>query len=102
MIKSFVGILVILSTLVSFSSNSAEPTFDIEKDLLLLNFDLKTDVDDVHTIAALDLILLSDEFKNLNYFLFGVRFLRVALDGPKIQARIVIPIQPKNFKRLVF
>lgn len=68
MIKSFVGILVILSTLVSINSNSAEPTFDIEKDLLLLNFDLKTDVDDVHTIAALDLILQADEFKNLNYF----------------------------------
>lgn len=68
MIKSFVGILVILTTLVSFSSNSAEPIFDIEKDLLLLNFDLKTDVDDVHTIAALDLILKSKAFKKLNYY----------------------------------
>jgi len=68
MIKSFVGILVILTTLASFNSNSAEPKFDMKKDLLLLNFDLKTDVDDVHTIAALDLILQADEFKNLNYF----------------------------------
>ncbi|XQW86484.1 hypothetical protein ACOYR1_07100 [Thalassotalea piscium] len=68
MIKSFVGILVILTTLVAFNSNSAEPTFDMKKDLLLLNFDLKTDVDDVHTIAALDLILQADEFKNLNYY----------------------------------
>ena len=68
MIKSFVGILVILTTLASFNSNSAEPKFNMKKDLLLLNFDLKTDVDDVHTIAALDLILQADEFKSLNYF----------------------------------
>lgn len=68
MIKSFVGILVILTTLVSFNSNSAEPKFDMKKDLLLLNFDLKTDVDDVHTIAALDLILQADKFKNLNHY----------------------------------
>ena len=68
MIKSFAGILVILTTLVSFISNSAEPKFDMKKDLLLLNFDLKTDVDDVHTIAALDLILKSNAFKKLNYY----------------------------------
>jgi len=68
MIKSFVGILVILTTLVSFNSNSAAPKFDMKKDLLLLNFDLKTDVDDVHTIAALDLILKSNTFENLNYY----------------------------------
>ncbi|AZG72791.1 hypothetical protein [Shewanella livingstonensis] len=68
MIKSFVGILVVLITLVSFNSQSAEPKFDIEKDLLLLNFDLKTDVDDVHTVAALDLILKSKAFKKLNYY----------------------------------
>ena len=43
-------------------------TFNIDKDLLLLNFDLKTDVDDVHTVAALDLILKSGPFKHLNYF----------------------------------
>jgi hypothetical protein len=68
MIKSFVGILIVLITLLSFNSQSAEPKFDIEKDLLLLNFDLKTDVDDVHTVAALDLILKSKAFKKLNYY----------------------------------
>ena len=68
MIKSFVCILLILTTFVSFNNNSAEPKFDIKKDLLLLNFDLKTDVDDVHTIAALDLILKSNTFENLNYY----------------------------------
>jgi hypothetical protein len=57
-----------LTTLLSFNSNGAEPKFDIDKDLLLLNFDLKTDVDDVHTVAALDLILKSDAFKKLNYY----------------------------------
>ena len=53
---------------VSFNSNANEHKFAIDKDLLLLHFDLKTDVDDVHTIAALDLILQSNEFKKLNYF----------------------------------
>ena len=52
----------------SLTTMAKEPTFNIENDLLLLNFDLKTDVDDVHTIAALDLILKSNEFKNLNYY----------------------------------
>lgn len=68
MIKTLLAITFIFSTLLPFYSNSAEPTFNKEKDLLLLHFDLKTDVDDVHTIAALDLILQSNTFKDINYY----------------------------------
>jgi hypothetical protein len=70
MIKTFKTLIFILTAFVSLSSYSAsaEPTFDIKTDLLLLNFDLKTDVDDVHTVAALDLILQSNQYKNLNYY----------------------------------
>lgn len=44
-----------------------QSAFDIEKDFVLFNFDLKTDVDDVHTVAALDLILKAPQFQQLNY-----------------------------------
>lgn len=57
-----------ISTLLSLGAIAKAPVFDIKNDLLLLNFDLKTDVDDVHTIAALDLILRSPTYKELNYF----------------------------------
>jgi len=62
------SLTIMASTLLSFSTIAKEPVFNIKNDLLLLNFDLKTDVDDVHTIAALNLILRSPTYKNLNYF----------------------------------
>lgn len=61
-------LFVIATLFLAFNSYASTPKFAIDKDLLLLHFDLKTDVDDVHTIAALDLILQANEFKNLNYF----------------------------------
>lgn len=68
--KLYLLTLFTMSVLFSLFSHAANdvPPFDKTKDLLLLNFDLKTDVDDVHTIAALDLILKAEAFKNLNYF----------------------------------
>lgn len=61
-------LFLIIAIFFSLNSNATEHKFEIDKDLLLLHFDLKTDVDDVHTIASLDLILQSNEFKDLNYF----------------------------------
>ncbi len=58
----------IIAIFFALNGNATEYKFKIDKDLLLLHFDLKTDVDDVHTIAALDLILQSNEYKDLNYF----------------------------------
>ncbi|MDO7083525.1 hypothetical protein WNY51_05160 [Pseudocolwellia sp. AS88] len=63
-----ITLALVFTTLFSFNSYSADTKFNKDKDLLLLNFDLKTDVDDAHTIAALDLILQSDEFKTINYY----------------------------------
>ena len=59
------SLFFIVALSLSMSSYATTPKFSMDKDLLLLNFDLKTDVDDVHTIAALDLILQADEFKSL-------------------------------------
>ena len=67
--KRYLLTLFTTSVLFSLFSHAADtPKFNKAKDLLLLNFDLKTDVDDVHTVAALDLILKAKSFKDLNYF----------------------------------
>lgn len=41
--------------------------FNIDKDLLLAHFDCKTDVDDLHSAAALATLLKDDRFKDVNY-----------------------------------
>lgn len=72
MMKSIKKFLIAASaTLISFicaaESHATRPSFDIEKDLLLFHYDFKTDVDDVHTVAAVDLILRAEQYQNLNY-----------------------------------
>lgn len=64
----FQSLFIIVMIFISFNGYAMDQKFEIDKDLLLLNFDLKTDVDDVHTIAAFDLILKSKEYKKLNYY----------------------------------
>lgn len=41
--------------------------FNVEKDLLLAQFDCKTDVDDLHTVAALATLLSHPSFSKLDY-----------------------------------
>jgi len=41
--------------------------FNMAEDLLLAQFDCKTDVDDLHTVAAFAMMMQDDGFKNLNY-----------------------------------
>ena len=41
--------------------------FNIEKDLLLVQFDCKTDVDDLHSVAALITLLSDSEFSKIEY-----------------------------------
>ncbi|MBN2425265.1 MAG: hypothetical protein JXB44_09595 [Calditrichaceae bacterium] len=41
--------------------------FNIEKDLLLVQFDCKTDVDDLHTVAALVTLLSDSIFSKIKY-----------------------------------
>ena len=44
------------------------PRFDPNKDLLLAQFDCKTDVDDLHTVAALATMLNHPDYRNVNYY----------------------------------
>jgi hypothetical protein len=42
--------------------------FDVKKDLLLVHFDCKTDVDDIQTMAAFATILSNPIYANINYY----------------------------------
>lgn len=66
--------LLCLGILISCSSDSDRHTpstligkFDISKDLLLLHFDSKTDVDDIHSIAGAYTMLTSSKLSAVNY-----------------------------------
>jgi len=65
----WVIILVVIESCVpaSDSSVSNPPKFNLENDLLLAQFDCKTDVDDLHSAAALATILRSTKFKDVKY-----------------------------------
>lgn len=45
--------------------------FNREKDLLLAQYDCKTDVDDLHSAAALASLMLHPEYSNINYHVVG-------------------------------
>lgn len=65
--------LVIAVVFTSFGSAlvnktySQKKSFNIENDLLLVQFDCKTDVDDLHTAAALVTLMANNTFSNINY-----------------------------------
>ena len=63
------SILIILSCFI-FSAETkplAESKFDIDKDLLLLQYDCKTDVDDLHSVAAFKTLISNSDFSKINY-----------------------------------
>lgn len=70
--NSFI-LIFILSSCLSLPVKAAaltvsdEGRFDIEKDLLLAQFDCKTDVDDLHTVAALTTLLADPKYSELQY-----------------------------------
>jgi hypothetical protein len=69
--KIIIGV-AIAAFLMAFKSNmpekfSKKDTFNIEKDLLLVQFDCKTDVDDIHTMAALATLMFDSGFSGVNY-----------------------------------
>ncbi len=45
-----------------------KPDFNMSKDLVLIQLDSKTDIDDLHTAAGLATLLHHQEYKDLNYF----------------------------------
>ena len=65
----FTAVAVVFIVLQSNSpkDSSKKETFDMEKDLLLAQFDCKTDVDDIHTMAALATLLADSGFSDVNY-----------------------------------
>jgi hypothetical protein len=60
--------VLILSINLHASESKKLGLFDIEKDLFLAQFDSKTDVDDIHSIAATATMLADKRFQKLNYF----------------------------------
>ena len=64
---------VIVTFFMSFNSNALDTmspkagNFNIEKDLLLAQFDCKTDVDDLQTVAALATLLSDSKFSKIHY-----------------------------------
>ncbi|APQ18993.1 hypothetical protein [Maribacter hydrothermalis] len=58
---------LICALLFSFGVNAQKPKFDISKDLLLVQLDCKTDIDDLHTAAGLVTLLHHPDYKNLKY-----------------------------------
>ncbi len=64
------GLGLILSLLFSCSTNKENASgFDVHKDLLLAHYDCKTDVDDLHSMAAFRSLLSLSAFKDLNFHL---------------------------------
>ena len=48
-------------------SDSINGRFNVDKDLLLPQFDCKTDVDDLHSVAAFVTLMSAPQFQNINY-----------------------------------
>ncbi len=66
----FIAIATILMTLKSNATPlhlSKAANFNIEKDLLLVQFDCKTDVDDLHSVAAFITLMSDPDFKKVNF-----------------------------------
>lgn len=65
--------IIIATTFLSFATNIVDrkdfqgEEFNIKKDLLLVQFDCKTDVDDLHTVAAFGTLLSDTKFSTLKY-----------------------------------
>ena len=66
----FFALVIILTPLKSYSitlSSLEAGNFNIEKDLLLVNYDCNTDVDDLHYVAAFITLMSDPAFKTVNY-----------------------------------
>lgn len=63
----FISFALIYSSFAANSFASDPAKFDINKDLLLAQFDCKTDVDDLQSAAALAMLLSNSEFSKVRY-----------------------------------
>lgn len=90
----FKNVLFGVLTILLFSNGviAQESKFDISKDLLLVQLDCKTDIDDLHTAAGFATLLNHPEYKNLKY---------IAVAGTYgIQEGLYIP--PNELMKLAF
>jgi len=66
-------LIIVAIILLSCRSNDIDNSelqvgsFNIEKDLLLVQYDCKTDVDDLHTVAAFFTLMSNVTYSNINY-----------------------------------
>ena len=62
------GLGIILSLFFSCTTTKEITSrFDVHKDILLAHYDCKTDVDDLHSMAAFRSLLSLSAFKDLNF-----------------------------------
>ncbi|MBZ4676892.1 MAG: hypothetical protein JG782_1512 [Anaerophaga sp.] len=96
--KTKVIILIVTAIFfITFNTNSEEVstksgTFNTEKDLLQIQFDCKTDVDDIHTMAALATLMSEENFSEVNY--------HVVTGAYGIQEGLYVP--PNDLLQLAF
>ncbi|WP_088341135.1 hypothetical protein [Robiginitalea sediminis] len=68
MIRSItIGVFCLFTGMWGAFSQEDRPRFDVERDLLLAHYDCKTDVDDLHSVAALATLLSTDRFDGVTY-----------------------------------
>ncbi len=93
--------LLVIATAIFFISFSAFSLkekdaqigrFNKEKDLLLVQFDCKTDVDDLHTAAGLAMLMANSSFSKINYHAVAGTY--------GIQGGLYVP--PNNLFQLAF
>ena len=65
--KSFLILLNVISLLTAKNVMAQTKSFNQANDLLLLNYDCKTDVDDIHTMAAFATLSANSKYKSINY-----------------------------------
>ncbi len=63
----FLGFLITACASLNSSKTNVLGHFNPKKDLLLVQFDCKTDVDDLHSVAGLATLLNNKRFKGVNY-----------------------------------
>lgn len=61
-------VLLFMSSTLNASEDKTLGKFNLDKDLFLAHFDSKTDVDDIHSIAATATVLADKRFQKVNYY----------------------------------
>ena len=66
-LQSTVAWLFLSCFSIGTSLAQSQPNFNLKTDLLIANYDCKTDVDDLHSIAAFATVLAQPKYKKLKY-----------------------------------